>query len=83
MFDKLLIWTGNALLAGVLVAISSQQVVFAQDTQNEPTEPQSSGTLRVPLAGSAMTLRVGNLTASPDSAALGCLLYTSPSPRDS
>lgn len=69
MFDKLLIWTGNALLAGVLVAIASQQAAFAQDTQ--ATEAQSSGTLQVPLAGSAMAMRVGNLSANPDSASLG------------
>lgn len=87
MFDKLLIWIGNALMAGVLVAMSAQQVVFAQDDAEPVTESatntevesvvednvSSGGTVRVPLAGSAMSLNVGNLSAQPDSADLGLI----------
>ncbi len=74
MFDKLLIWTGNVLLASVLVALAAQQAAFAQDNDTPSAEPvQSSGTITVPLSGSGLAARIGNLSATPDSAALGLI----------
>lgn len=68
MFEKLLTWAANALLASVLVLVASQQAVFAQETSEfESEEVQATGTISVPLSGMGKAVRVGNLSATPDS----------------
>ena len=134
MADKILSWCGNAVLATLLVLLSTYNSVWAQENEGEGAADES-GVITVPLSGTATTtfidsldvsenpldfglVEIGNTqTASmtlshvgtPDSPAIlindavltgksqnefttdfngfvtlfgGCLLYTSPSPRD-
>lgn len=66
MFEKILAWCGNVLLAIVLVVLSSQNPVFAQDV-TKPNGGDEAGRIVVPLTGSAVTTSVDGLEAVPAS----------------
>lgn len=73
MFKKLMTWCGNIVLACVLVALYSQNVVFAQDEetteqaqeQTGPNGGNEEGRILVPLTGTATAKRVDGLQISP------------------
>ncbi|MEE9336112.1 MAG: choice-of-anchor D domain-containing protein [Granulosicoccaceae bacterium] len=65
MFDKILAWVGNAVLASVLVILSAQQSAFAQDAV--PDGGDITGKISVPLSGTATLKEVENLLISPAS----------------
>jgi len=66
MLEKILAWCGNVLLASILVLLSSQNAVFAQETEsvNGGDEP---GRILVPLTGTATAKSVNGLQVSPAS----------------
>ncbi len=66
MFDKILAWVGNAVLASVLVILSVQQSAIAQDTP-VPDGGDTPGKITVPLSGTATMTEVENLQISPSS----------------
>ncbi len=66
MFDKILAWVGNAVLASVLVILSAQQSAFAQDIP-VPDGGDIPGKISVPLSGTATLMEVENLQISPAS----------------
>ena len=66
MLDKALAWCGNVLLASVLVVLSSQNAVFAQDT-TAPNGGDEAGRILVPLSGSAVKTKIEGLQAVPAS----------------
>lgn len=66
MLEKILSWCGNVLLASVLVVLSSQNAVFAQET-NTPNGGDEAGRILVPLTGSAVNTSVDGLKVTPAS----------------
>ncbi len=69
MFDKILAWCGNVLLASVLVLLASQQAVFAQsETEGTAaTTIEEEGKIRVPLTGTATSKTISGLQIQPTS----------------
>jgi hypothetical protein len=72
MLEKVLSWIGNVVLASVLVLLSSQHVVFAQDGDTQATQStvnggDEPGRIVVPLTGTAHVLSVNGLAVSPSS----------------
>jgi len=63
MFDKILAWLGNAVLASVLVMLTVQQGAFAQGANGGDVE----GKITIPLTGTATLTEVDNLQISPAS----------------
>jgi len=66
MLKKILIWCGNALLAGVLVILASTNVVNAQSNAS-PNGGDEPGRILVPLTGTATTEAVDGLQVLPAS----------------
>ena len=66
MFDKILAWLGNAVLASVLVLLSVQHSAFAQETTGA-NGGDIPGKISVPLTGTATLKEVENLQISPAS----------------
>jgi len=64
MLEKTIAWCGNALLAGVLVMLASQNVVFAQ-TDTSPNGGDEPGRILVPLTGTATAKNIDGLQVLP------------------
>ncbi len=68
MFDKILTWIANALMASILVVLSSQNAVFAQETDTSiPNGGDEPGKVIVPLTGTATARSVSGLEVAPTS----------------
>ena len=66
MFDKILAWIGNALLASVLVLLSVQHSALAQETTDAGTD-EIEGKISIPLTGTATMTEIDGLQISPAS----------------
>ncbi len=66
MFDKILAWIGNALLASVLVLLSVQHSAFAQETATDELV-EEPGKIVIPLSGTATLSEINNLEIAPAS----------------
>ncbi len=66
MLERILAWCGNVLLASVLVILSSQNAVFAQD-ETVPNGGDEPGRILVPLTGTATAKTVDGLQVLPAS----------------
>ncbi len=63
MADKILSWCGNALLASLLVLITTSNSVWAQESEGAD-DTDESGSITVPLSGTATTTFVEFLDVS-------------------
>ncbi len=66
MLEKVLAWCGNALLAGVLILLSSPNMVLAQSVTTDENVEQE-GRIVVPLTGTATTKSINGLQVLPPS----------------
>ena len=69
-------WTPGSLIGLLLLLLWPVAARAAQEPQVRVLLAQAAALRVVPVAGSRLTLRDGQ------GRVLGCLLYTSPSPRD-